>query len=322
MINFRLVRHLWLFLVVAEELHFGRAAKRLNMSQPPLTEQIQILEQSLKVKLFERSRRGTRLTHAGAAILPAVRKFADQLERLEFAVREAVAGQRSMLTIGAISTAMVEVLPSLIVKMKAIHPDVTISMREIDSVEAVPLLHAGDIDIAFARLEGELGSGIQTIPLREDCLAVALPREHPLAGRTRVPLALLAQEDFVMFYRHVSPSYFDSLVSACRNAGFSPRVVHEVSSVASQIAFVGCGQGVALIPSGMKKVAHETCVVRPLAKKLSVITTAVAWNQATGNPLVEAAIAAIIPNRGKMPALSITGTGRQHNFVLATGGCL
>ena len=174
MINFRLVRHLWLFLVVAEELHFGRAAKRLNMSQPPLTEQIQILEQSLKVKLFERSRRGTKLTPAGAAILPAVRKFADQLERLEFAVREAVAGQRSMLTIGAISTAMVEVLPSLIVKMKATHPDVTISMREIDSVEAVPLLRAVDIDIAFARLEGELGDGIQSLPLREDRLAVAL----------------------------------------------------------------------------------------------------------------------------------------------------
>ena len=293
MINFRLVRHLWLFLVVAEELHFGRAAKRLNMSQPPLTEQIQILEQSLKVKLFERSRRGTKLTPAGAAILPAVRKFADQLERLEFAVREAVAGQRSMLTIGAISTAMVEVLPSLIVKMKATHPGVTLSMREIDSVEAVPLLQAGDIDIAFARLEGELGDGIQSIPLREDRLAVALPKEHPLAGRAKVPLASLAQEDFVMFYRHVSPSYFDSLVSACRDAGFAPRVVHEVSSVASQIAFVGCGQGVALIPSAMKKMAPETCVVRPLAKKISVITTAVAWNQAMDNPLVEAAIAAI-----------------------------
>ena len=293
MINFRLVRHLWLFLVVAEELHFGRAAKRLNMSQSPLTEQIQILEQSLKVKLFERSRRGTKLTPAGAAILPAVRKFADQLERLEFAVREAVAGQRSMLTIGAISTAMVEVLPSLIVKMKATHPDVTISMREIDSVEAVPLLRAVDIDIAFARLEGELGDGIQSLPLREDRLAVALPKEHPLAGRARISLASLAQEDFVMFYRRVSPSYFDSLVSACRDAGFSPRVVHEVSSVASQIAFVGCGQGVALIPAAMKKMASETCVVRPLTQKINVITTAVAWNQAQDNPLVDAAIAAI-----------------------------
>lgn len=111
-----------------------------------------------------------------------MRKFAEQLERLELAVREAAAGQRSVLTVGAISTAMVEVLPSLIAKMKVSHPDVTISMREIDSVQAVPLLQSGDIDVAFARLEGELGRGIESLPLREDRLAVVLPKEHPLAS--------------------------------------------------------------------------------------------------------------------------------------------
>jgi DNA-binding transcriptional LysR family regulator len=293
MINFRLIRHLWLFLAVAEEQHFGRAAKRLGMSQPPLTDQIQILEQALKVKLFERSRRGTKLTPAGAAILPAVKKFAEQLERLELAVREAATGQRSMLTVGAITSAMVEVLPSLIKKMKATHPDVTIAMREIDSVDAVPLLRSGDIDLAFARLEGDLGSGIMSIPLREDRLAIALPKEHPLSARSRIRLASLAEEDFVMFYRRVSPGYFDSLVTACRNAGFSPRIVHEVNSVASQVAFVGCGQGVTLIPASMKRLAPETVVVRPLTEKLSVVTTAVAWNTTRVNPPVEAAIAAL-----------------------------
>jgi DNA-binding transcriptional LysR family regulator len=293
MINFRLIRHLWLFLAGAEEEHFGRAAKRLGMSQPPLTDQIQTLEQALKVKLFERSRRGTKLTSVGAAILPAVKKFAEQLERLELAVREAATGQRSMLTVGAITSAMVEVLPPLIEKMKATHPDVTISMREIDSVEAVPLLQSGDIDLAFARLEGELGTGLKSIPLREDRLAVALPREHPLASKSRIRLASLAEEDFVMFYRRVSPGYFDSLVTACRNAGFSPRIVHEVGSVASQLAFVGCGQGVALIPSAMKKMAAETAVVRPLTEKLGVVTTAVAWNSARNNLSVEAALAAL-----------------------------
>ena len=293
MINFRLVRHLWLFLAVAEEQHFGRAAKRLGMSQPPLTEQIQTLEQALKVKLFERSRRGTKLTPAGAAILPAVKKFAEQLERLELAVREAATGQRSMLTVVAITSAMVDVLPPLIEKMKVTHPDVTISMREIDSVEAVTLLQSGDIDLAFARLEGDLGSGIRSVPLREDRLAVALPKSHPLAARSRIQLASLVEEEFVMFYRRVSPGYFDSLVTACRNAGFSPRIVHEVGSVASQIAFVGCGQGVALIPSAMKQMAPETVAVRPLTERLSVVTTAVAWNTARNNPLVEAAVAAL-----------------------------
>lgn len=293
MINFRLIRHLWLFLAVAEERHFGRAAKRLGMAQPPLTAQIQALEQTLKVKLFERSRRGTCLTPAGAAILPAVRKFAEQLERLELAVREAASGQRSVLTIGAITSAMVEVLPPIVEKLKAAHPDVTIAMREIDSVEAAPLLQSGDIDLAFARLEGEIGAGIRSLPLREDRLAVALPGEHPLAGRSRIRLAALADEDFVMFYRRVSPGYFDSLIAICRAAGFAPRIVHEVSSVASQVAYVGCGQGIALVPAAMKKLAPETVVIRPLAEKTSVVTTAVAWNATRENPLVAATINAL-----------------------------
>lgn len=238
MINFRLIRHLWLFLAVAEEQNFGRAAKRLGMSQPPLSEQIQVLEQALKVKLFDRSRRGAKLTPVGAAILPAVRKFAEQLERLELAVEEAVAGQSGMLTVGAISTAMFDVLPGLIEQMKVDYPHLTVSVREIDSVEAVPALEAGDIDLAFARLDGDLGASIKSLPLTEDRLVVALPSDHPLASRKRISLSSLATEPLVMFSRQVSPVYFDNLIATCRASGFSPRVLHEVRSVASQIAFV------------------------------------------------------------------------------------
>jgi DNA-binding transcriptional LysR family regulator len=293
MINFRLIRHLWLFLAVAEEQNFGRAARRLSMSQPPLTDQIQTLEQALKVKLFERSRRGTKLTPVGAAILPAVKKFAEQLERLELAVREAAAGQRSVLTIGAITSAMVDVLPPLIAQIKASHPDVTVSMKEIDSVDAIPALESGDIDLAFARLEGDLGSRIKSIPLREDRLAVALPKAHPLAGKSRIRLASLAGEDFVMFFRRVSPGYFDSLVAACHDAGFSPRIVHEVSSVVSQVAFVGCGQGIALVPSAISKLAPDTVIVRPLTKEIGVVTAAAAWNAARENHLVREILASL-----------------------------
>lgn len=293
MINFRLIRHLWLFLAVAEERNFGRAAKRLGMSQPPLTEQIQTLEQALKVKLFDRSRRGTTLTPAGAAILPAVKKFAGQLERLELAVREAAAGQRSVLTIGAITSAMVDVLPPLIKQLKVSHPDVTVSIKEIDSVEAIPALDAGDIDLAFARLEGDLGPGIGSIPLCADQLAVALPREHRLASQSRIRLATLAVEDFVMFFRRVSPSYFDSLVAACHDAGFSPRIVHEVSSVASQVAFVGCGQGIALVPSSIGKLAPGSVVVHPLVENVRVATNTMAWRATRTNPFVEAVISAV-----------------------------
>jgi DNA-binding transcriptional LysR family regulator len=292
-INFRLIRHLWLFLAVAEEQHFGRAAKRLGMSQPPLTEQIQVLEQALKVKLFERSRRGAQLTPVGAAILPAVRKFAEQLERLELAVREATAGQTGVLTIGAISSAMLDVLPPLVERLKADYPQLTVSVKEIDSVDAVPALEAGDVDLAFARLEGDLGTSIQAMPLTEDRLAVALPRSHAMATMPRIRLAALGEEAFVMFSRQVSPVYFDCLVAACRASGFSPRILHEVRSVASQIAFVGCGQGIALVPSTLKKLAPENVVVRPLKETLNVVTTAVAWSTARVNPMVDAAVAVL-----------------------------
>ncbi|MDO9343802.1 MAG: LysR family transcriptional regulator [Pseudomonas sp.] len=291
MINFRLIRHLWLFLAVAEEQNFGRAAKRLGMSQPPLSEQIQVLEQALKVTLFERSRRGARLTPVGAAILPAVRKFAEQLERLELAVEEAVAGQSGMLTIGAISTAMFDVLPRIIDQLKQQYPHLTVSVREIDSVEAVPALEAGDIDLAFARLDGDLGPAIQSLPLREDRLMVALPSHHPLAARTRISLSSLASEPLVMFSRKVSPVYFDNLIATCRASGFSPRVLHEVRSVASQIAFVSCGQGIALVPAALKKLAPDNVVLRPLTQKLNVVTTAVAWNSERLNPLVTELVA-------------------------------
>lgn len=290
MINFRLIRHLWLFLAVAEEKNFGRAAKRLGMTQPPLTEQIQILEQALKVKLFDRSRRGAALTPVGAAILPAVRKFADQLERLELAVEEAVAGHQGMVTIGAISSAMFDVLPEVIERFKQDHPQVTVSVREIDSVEAVPSLQAGDIDLAFARLDGDLGKGIEWRPLTEEQLMVALPVDHPLANHSEIALASLASEPLVMFARKVSPLYFDNLIATCRANGFSPRVLHEVRSVASQIAFVSCGQGIALVPAAMKKLAPANVVIRPLAQQVSVVTTTYAWNAERTNPLVQALV--------------------------------
>ena len=291
MINFRLIRHLWLFLAVAEEQNFGRAAKRLGMSQPPLSEQIQVLEQALKVKLFDRSRRGAKLTPVGAAILPAVRKFAEQLERLELAVEEAVAGQSGVLTIGAISTAMFDVLPGLIEQLKNDYPHLTVSVREIDSVEAVPALESSDIDLAFARLDGDLGASIKSLQLLEDRLVVAMAADHPLASRSRINLSSLANEPLVMFSRKVSPVYFDNLIATCKASGFSPRVLHEVRSVASQIAFVSYGQGIALVPASLKKLAPANVVFRSLSQKLNVVTTAVAWNAERANPLIDEIIA-------------------------------
>ncbi|MBP0598313.1 LysR family transcriptional regulator [Herbaspirillum sp. LeCh32-8] len=293
MINFRLMKHLWLFAAVAQEQHFGRAARRLGMSQPPLTEQIKVLEQALKVQLFERSRQGTRLTPVGAAILPAVQKFVVQMEQLERAVGEAARGQSGLLTIGAVNSAMFDVVPPIVEALKAKAPGLAISVREIDSVEAVPALLAGDIDLAFARLEGEPDEKIGRIALQESALCVALHHRHPLAGRTRIRLAALNDEQFVMFERRYSPLHFDHMMAACRAHGFDPRVLHEVRSITSQIAFVGCGQGVALVPASMRKMAPQSVVFKALSEKVMVTTATVAWHRERDNPMVAAALAAI-----------------------------
>ncbi|ARO32398.1 LysR family transcriptional regulator protein (plasmid) [Rhizobium sp. NXC14] len=289
-VDFRLVRQLWMFLAVAEEEHFGRAASRLGMSQPPLTEQIKVLEQSLKLQLFDRSRRGTKLSAAGAAILPAVRRFAGQVEQLETVIKEVAAGQSGVLHVGAITSAMLDTVPPLLDELRSTHPNLTVFVKEIDSVEAIPGLEAGELDLAFVRLEGELGSGIATMPLTEDRLAVALPKEHPLASLPRVRLKSLEAEQLVMSSRQVSPVYFDMLVSVCRSHGFAPRVLHEVRSVASQIAYVSCGQGLALVPSSMRKLAPDNVVVRPLKERVMVVTAALAWNKNRFHPMVDVVV--------------------------------
>lgn len=291
--NFRILRHMWLFLTVAEEKHFGRAAKRLGMTQPPLTQQIQVLEQSLKVQLFDRSKRTIQLTPVGRAILPAVKKFAEQAERLEMAINEAVAGHSGVLTIGAISTAMLDMLPSYIKRMKALMPDVIIAVKEIDSAGAGPALSSGDIDVAFARLAGDMGDGIESIPLSSDDLVVALPHNHKLAGQRCIGLRALMDEEWVMFSRHLSPVYFDSITAACREAGFSPRIIHEVRSVASQIAFVSCEQGIALVPASLERLSPANVITVPLEKSIEVITTAVAWSSCRKNALTDKFIALI-----------------------------
>ncbi|UOO80990.1 LysR family transcriptional regulator [Uruburuella testudinis] len=286
MINFRLIRHLWLFLAVAEEEHFGRAAAKLGMSQPPLTEQIKQLEHALKVKLFERSRRGTQLTPVGRAVLPAVQQFARQLQQLESAVQEAVTGHSGTLTFGAITVAMLEVLPPLIEEIKRRHPDITVRVREIDSAEAVPLLQAGEIDMAFARLDGYLGADIRSNTLLRTPLAAAVPKSHRLSGKAQISLADLADEAFVMFERKVSPASFDALLATCRQAGFSPRILHEVRSVSLQIAFVGCNQGVALVPASLTQLLPANVVLLPLQEATRITTVAAAWQHTRDNRLI------------------------------------
>jgi DNA-binding transcriptional LysR family regulator len=285
MVDFRFLRHLWSFLAIAEERHFGKAAKRLGISQPPLSQQIQILEQALGFKLFVRSRRGAELTPEGAAILPAVRRFAEQAGQMEAAVSEARLGRSEIIHVGAITSAIVDILPAVFRIARERHPHITLALAETDSSAAIDALLNGDIDVAFARFDHDVDP-IKVRRLANDRLVVALPAGHPLAARRKIRLASLAGQAMVLFPRRITPAYYDSIIAACRAAGFSPNIVQEVSTVPSQVAFVSCGMGIALVPGGLARLGAEGVVFRPLAEKVDVVTTAVAWNDQRASPRV------------------------------------
>ena len=296
--DFRFLRHLWYFLAVAEERHFGKAAARLGISQPPLSQQIQTLEQVLGVELFDRTKAGVRLTQEGMAILPEVKRLADHAQRLEVLVREARNGAIGSITIGAITSAMFEVLPNFLKSLRAEHPRVLVSLIEMDTADALSSLEAGDIDLAFVRSHHDVGA-IKVAPLVKDQLAVALSPEHPLARRQSIGLAELAEEPTVLFARRISPAYFDSIVSACHLCGFAPKILHEASSVYSQIGFVACGLGIALVPSGAVRREMTGVVIRRLESEVDLITIAIAWNAARAPAFTPSLIdMAVSSNRG------------------------
>jgi DNA-binding transcriptional LysR family regulator len=285
MVDFRFLRHLWSYLAIAEERHFGKAAKRLGISQPPLSQQIQILEQSLGFRLFDRSRRGAELTPEGAAILPAVRRFAEHAERMEAAVAEARLGRSEVIRVGAIISSIFDILPAVFRQARERHPDLTLSLGETDSADAIDALLNGEIDVAFARFDHDVAP-IKVRRLANDRLVVALPLDHPLASKQKIKLSWLAGHAMLMFPRRITPAYHDSIIAACRAAGFSPNIVQEVNTVPSQVAFVSCGMGIALVPRGLVRLATAGVVFRPLAEKVDVVTTAVAWNDQKASPRV------------------------------------
>jgi DNA-binding transcriptional LysR family regulator len=277
MIDFRLLRHFWYFLAVAEERHFGKAAKRLGMSQPPLSQQIQVLEQSLGVKLFERSRQGVRLTREGSEILGPVQRFMEHAQRLQVEVLDARQGRDTSVTIGAVNAAIFDIMPRLTRIAKQRYPHLSLSLSEMDSATALSGVQSGALDIALARFDQPV-SALEIRPIVKDHLVVVLPIDHRLTKYDRVALAELADENLVLSPRRVSPSFFDQVVSACRDVGFSPRVVYEVRSVVSQIAFVGCRDAIGMVPSRSMRFGGGEVVFRPLVENIEVVTIAAAWD--------------------------------------------
>lgn len=276
--EFRLVRRLGHFLAVAEEGHFGRAAARLGLSQPPLTAQIQALEAELGVRLLERTRKGTRPTRAGEALLPMLRRLAEDAKQVEALARELRAGRHAPMAMACVTSALFDYLPPLVRALRAAQPDAAIAVAEMDTVDAVEALRRGEVDFALARLDGARPP-LGVLPLGSDALVAALPEGHALlATEAPVPLAALAEEPLVALPRSISPAYFDRQVAACRAAGFEPVAVREVGSAMAQLAIVAAGLGVALVSAAMARLSPPGVGFRPLAAPVESVGVALVWN--------------------------------------------
>ena len=246
MVEIRQARY---FVAVAEELHFGRAADRLQMSQPPLSQAIKQLEQQLGCELLHRNQRSVALSPAGAVFLDHCRALIRHAEDAEIAARQAATGRGGRLGLGAVASAFSWPLPLVLERFHQEMPDVEIRTREIDTHEAAAGLLDHSLDWAIVRQTAPV-RGTSATSLFADRFVAALPPGHPAAD-TAGPLDLtdLAGSAWVWLHRHISPDYHDAMASMCRAAGFSPVPTHWARSVTTQIAMVECGLGVTVVPA-------------------------------------------------------------------------
>jgi DNA-binding transcriptional LysR family regulator len=260
------LRHLRYFVAVAEERHFGRAAERLKIAQPPLSRQIQILEKELGVMLFDRSRRKVELTAAGTMLLDHARRVFAAVELARRETLQAGRGERGRISIGYPSSLAYSGLPELLRAFRARYPEVDVSLAELPPQAQIDALKAGRLDVGFVRAPLE-EPGLASLLVRREPLVVALPADHPAASRMRVPLSLLADEPFVTFPRSRGAAFFDHLMRLCHDAGFTPRIAQEAQQL-DLVSLVAAGFGVAIVPSSVRHlrragVAYRSIVGNP-----------------------------------------------------------
>ena len=242
------LRQLRYFVAVAEELHFSRAAERIGIAQPPLTQQIQKLERSLGCRLFIRGRRTT-LTEAGTVLLDRARLIFEQVDSAEDAARRASRGETGKLTVGVPPSVMLLDLPAAIRKYRLRYPDVGFTLREMSTSAIEDGVQSGVIDLGFVRESAPPNS---EIILKEPVVAV-LPSSHALADRSSIRLAALKGEPFVWFPRRLGPALLDHLARSCAEAGFTPNVVQEATQWQTVVSLVEAGMGVSLAPGCVRR---------------------------------------------------------------------
>jgi DNA-binding transcriptional LysR family regulator len=243
------LRHLRYFRAVAEELHFGRAAERLHIAQPPLSQQIRQLEREIGVNLLTRSTRKVELTPAGEAYLERVIGVLDAVDDAGNQARRIATGVEGHLAIGCVGSATYSVLPQLVRALRDEVPHLEVSIRgEMLAPAQLVALLAGDIDIALLRPPVD-NPAVRCEVLRRDRLIAALPADHPLASHNQVRIGDLRDEDFIVHSGQGRSVMSGVLAAACADAGFSPRIRHEAAETSTLVTLVAAGLGVAVVPA-------------------------------------------------------------------------
>lgn len=256
-------RQLQLFVAVAEELHFGRAAIRIGMAQPPLSQQIRRLETELGVSLFNRTSRRVALTAAGAQVLEGARELLARRAELQNAVRLASLGETGVLRLGFNPSSAFGLLPDIIRRFRDELPGVTLQIDDRDGLDVSSALATGDVDLSIVRGPFQHPMGVCESLLREPLMLV-LSVSHLLAGKKRVVLADLTDQSFILFPRASAPGLHDTITSMCLGAGFSPNIVHEARSWSSVVSLVEAGLGVTIAPTSAHALRPEGVVFRAL----------------------------------------------------------
>lgn len=271
-------RRLAYFVAVAEELSFTRAAERLRMAQPPLSQQIIRLENDLGARLFDRSRRGIRLTPAGAALLPEARRLLADLEDTARMVRRVGAGAVGSLSIGFVPSAVDGRLPELLRGFRAGHPDVELVLRELPPDPLLAAVAAGRLDLGVL-YRPVTATGVEHRVIDRESLVLALPDDHPAARHDEIDLADVAGEPFILAERHDAPGLHTAVAAMFAASAITPRVAQRgVWLVHTVLALVAAGFGLAVVPSSTAALGRRGVALRPIRGATHVVELAVVWS--------------------------------------------
>lgn len=272
------LRHLRYFVAVAEELHFGRAAQRLQMTQQPLSQQIRDLEAELGVELFHRTKRQVRLTEAGRAFLEQAYQLLAKAEQAVQVARLADQGQFGRLVVGLCGLATYSVLPRVLKAFRERSPNVELELHQMTSSGQVQALQDRQIHLGF--VTPPVHDETLTIKLMlQEPFVVLLPETHPLATQLEVPLQALANDSFILVPRNSEPGYYDRCISLLKQAGFAPRVSQQATEMQTILSLVAAGLGVSLFPASARTLYREGVIYTALTPLTSKIELALVWRQ-------------------------------------------